>query len=48
MSAGKGDTPRLVDFKIYGENYDNIFRKQVEKVCDLDPECECTKEEQDD
>jgi hypothetical protein len=27
MSAGKGDTPRPVDFKVYGENYDNIFRK---------------------
>lgn len=27
MSAGKGDTPRLVNSKVYGENYDNIFRK---------------------
>lgn len=26
-SAGKGDTPRPVDAKSYGENYDNIFRK---------------------
>lgn len=27
MSAGKGDTPRPVDAKAYGENYDDIFRK---------------------
>ena len=27
MSAGKGDTPRPVDAKVYGENYDDIFRK---------------------
>ena len=27
MSAGKGDTPRPVDSKTYGENYDDIFRK---------------------
>jgi hypothetical protein len=27
MSAGKGDTPRPVDAKAYGENYDSIFRK---------------------
>ena len=27
MSAGKGDTPRPVDAKTYGENYDDIFRK---------------------
>lgn len=27
MSAGKGDTPRPVDAKAYGENYDAIFRK---------------------
>ena len=27
MSAGKGDTPRPVDAKVYGENYDAIFRK---------------------
>lgn len=27
MSAGKGDTPRPVDAKVYGENYDSIFRK---------------------
>ena len=25
--AGKGDTPRPVDAKTYGENYDDIFRK---------------------
>ena len=25
--AGKGDTPRPVDAKTYGENYDSIFRK---------------------
>lgn len=28
MSAGKGDTPRPVNPKKYGENYDRIFRKQ--------------------
>ena len=28
MSAGKGDTPRPVDLKRYGENYDRIFRKR--------------------
>ena len=27
MGAGKGDTPRPVDAKTYGENYDDIFRK---------------------
>ena len=27
MGAGKGDTPRPVDAKAYGENYDSIFRK---------------------
>jgi hypothetical protein len=27
MSAGKGDSPRPVDAKTYGQNYDNIFRK---------------------
>lgn len=27
MSAGKGDSLRPVDAKIYGQNYDNIFRK---------------------
>jgi len=26
--AGKGDTPRPVDPKKYGENYDRIFRKE--------------------
>jgi len=27
MSAGKGDSPRPVNAKTYGENYENIFRK---------------------
>ncbi len=27
MSAGKGDSPRQVDPKKYGDNYDRIFRK---------------------
>ena len=27
MGAGKGDSPRPVDAKVYGENYDDIFRK---------------------
>ena len=29
--AGKGDSPRPVDAKTYGENYDSIFRKKVSK-----------------
>lgn len=29
MSAGKGDTPRLVNQEVYGKNYDNIFRKAM-------------------
>ena len=27
MSAGKGDTPRPVNAEIYGQNYEDIFRK---------------------
>ena len=27
MSAGKDDTPRPVNSTVYGENYDDIFRK---------------------
>ena len=27
MSAGKGDTPRPVNPTIYGNNYNDIFRK---------------------
>jgi len=27
MSAGKGDTPRPVNAEVYGQNYDDIFRK---------------------
>jgi len=30
--AGKGDKPRRVDYKKYGENYDEIFRKKEKKV----------------
>jgi hypothetical protein len=26
--AGKGDKPRPVDIKVFGQNYDEIFRKQ--------------------
>lgn len=29
MSAGKGDTPRLVNQEVYGKNYDNIFRRAM-------------------
>jgi hypothetical protein len=28
MSAGKGDKPRPVDTKKYGENYERIFGKK--------------------
>jgi tRNA(Ile2) C34 agmatinyltransferase TiaS len=28
MSAGKGDTPRPVNWEKYGNNYDEIFRKK--------------------
>ncbi len=31
MSAGKGDTPRPVDPTVYGQNYDDIFRKPQPK-----------------
>jgi hypothetical protein len=27
MSAGKGDTPRPVNAEVYGQNYEDIFRK---------------------
>lgn len=27
VSAGKGDTPRPVNAEVYGQNYDDIFRK---------------------
>jgi len=30
--GGKGDTPRPVDTKKYGENYDAIFRKKKGKT----------------
>ena len=29
--AGKGDKPRKVNLKRYGENYDRIFKKKVKK-----------------
>lgn len=28
MSAGKGDSPRPVNPTVYGQNYDDIFRKE--------------------
>ena len=31
LQAGKGDRYRPVDPKIYGDNYDNIFRKKEKK-----------------
>ena len=27
VSAGKGDTPRPVNAEVYGQNYEDIFRK---------------------
>lgn len=44
MSAGKGDARRPYDAKQYGENYDSIFKKVVEDVCSMDPDCKCTEE----
>jgi hypothetical protein len=35
--AGKGDTPRKVDAKTYGENYDAIFRKEQDQPPDNKP-----------
>jgi hypothetical protein len=29
--AGKGDKPRKVDFKKYGENFDRIFERNKKK-----------------
>lgn len=31
QGAGKGDSPRQVDPKTYGQNYDAIFRKAKER-----------------
>jgi hypothetical protein len=31
--AGKGDTPRKVDMKLYGENYESIFRRREALAC---------------
>jgi hypothetical protein len=42
MSAGKGDTPRLVDAKKYWTNYDNIFRIMKCSRCgSTHPNIEC-------
>lgn len=45
MSAGKGDTPRLVNAEIYGTNYNNIFRKSKTMKCSrcggISPNIEC-------
>jgi len=35
MSAGKGDTPRPVNLKIYGENYERIFKNTPDRQEDL-------------
>jgi len=43
MSAGKGDARRPYDANQYGKNYDNIFKKVVENVCSMDPDCKCTE-----
>jgi hypothetical protein len=40
VSAGKGDTPRPVDAKAYGENYDSIFRKDKQEPTEQTNETE--------
>jgi len=45
MSAGKGDALRPVDAKIYGQNYDNIFRKTE---CQTTPKTTDSKSSQED
>ena len=35
MSAGKGDTPRPVDPKKYGESYDRIFKRGLESFGEM-------------
>jgi hypothetical protein len=48
MSAGKGDARRPTNDKVYGENYDLIFRKMVKEVCKLDKNCDCSEEHDSD
>jgi len=45
MSAGKGSTQRPVDAKIYGENYESIFRKTK---CQTTPKITDSESSQDD
>ena len=47
MSAGKGDTPRPVDAKTYGQNYDNIFRKNECQTTPKTMDLELLPEDQD-
>jgi hypothetical protein len=47
MGAGKGDTPRPVDAKIYGENYDNIFRKTKCQNDQVTTDSRSSREDQD-
>lgn len=47
MSAGKGDTLRPVDAKIYGQNYDNIFRKTECQTTLKTTDLESSPEDQD-
>lgn len=30
--SGKGDTPRPVNPEVYGQNYDDIFRKDKQQI----------------
>jgi hypothetical protein len=46
-SAGKGDTPRPVDAKTYGQNYDNIFRKTKCQTTQKTKDLESMSEDQD-
>ena len=40
MSAGKGDTPRPVNWQKYGSNYDDIFRRRTPKCPKCDEQME--------
>jgi hypothetical protein len=46
MSAGKGDSPRPVNAEVYGQNYEDIFRKDKPQPTlqpTLQPTCNTTE-----
>lgn len=47
MSAGKGDSPRPVNAKTYGQNYDNIFRKTKCQTIQKTTDSESSREDHD-